>query len=205
MPFLHGSRKIVAGLAQDGLHVLLGEVQLELLLLHLAQVEELVGELQESGSICLDGEHVLLGALLVAFAGNDLVKGHLDQGEGSADLMREVGEVLDLGVVYLFLLVVLHLCHLALPFHFPLAAERSDGEVKEPKRHEEIKNLGQKSLEQRGLHGNLKGLVCFGAVVSDYADIEYVAARLDARERCAVAGGCAPEGLAFVFQGVFEL
>ena len=43
VPLLHGSGEIVAGLAKDGLQVLLGEVQLQLLLFHLAQIKELVG------------------------------------------------------------------------------------------------------------------------------------------------------------------
>ena len=43
--------------------------------------------------------------------------------------MREIGEILYLGIVYLFLLVVFHACDLALALDLPSPAECGDSKV----------------------------------------------------------------------------
>ena len=105
---------------------------------HLPDVKKLVGQVQQAGGVGLDGEHVLPGAVLVPFCRDDLVQRHLDEREGSAYLVGEVGEILDLCVIDLSLLVVLHPGNLVFAFHFLLSSEFCDQKVQEQQRQQQV-------------------------------------------------------------------
>ena len=119
--------------------------------------------------------------------------------------MREVGEVLYLGIVDLLLLVVLHACDLTLAFDLPPPSECGDSKVEESNGEQRIQDLGCKCLEQRWLDCQFEGLVSLWTVIPDYTDIEYITAGFDTCECGAVAEGCAAERLSLVFQGIIVL
>ena len=189
MALLDGCGEVLAGLAEYILEVLLRKIEFELLLLHFPKVEELVGKVQQARCVGLDGQHILLGAFLVSLAGDNLVDGHLDQGERRAYLVRQVREIAYLGVVDLFLLVVFHPLDLGLALYLPPPPDDVDEESKDHHGEEDIEDLCRESTEKRGYYPDVKGLVGLGTVVTDNPCGEGVMARLYAREcRRALAG-----------------
>ena len=71
--------EVAAGLADDGAEVLLEEDRLDLVLLHAAQVEQLVGQAEQAVGVGLDGEQVLLRLRRVVLLLDQLVERHLDE------------------------------------------------------------------------------------------------------------------------------
>ena len=178
--------EITAGLADDGAEVLLEEDGLDFVLLHLAQVEQLVGQAEQAVGVGLDGQQVLLGFRRIVVLVDQLVERHLDQGQRGADLVRDVGEEVDLGVVDLFLLLVLHLGEVtgavALPFHLELVEEQGQQGEEE----DDVNDLGGLAPEDGGFDVELQAPVGFGRLRTDDGHIEGIASRSQAGETGAV-------------------
>ena len=125
----------VAGLPDQGGEVVGEEGGLDLHLLHLPQVQELVGEVEEAVGVLLHRQEFLLVALRVISAGDDLVQRHLDEGERGADLVGDVREEVDLRVIEFLLRLGLEPFHLAehlhLPEVVPLAGQQEENEAQQ--------------------------------------------------------------------------
>ena len=185
-----------ADVAHDGGEVLLEEDGLDLVLLHLAQVEQLVGQRQEAVRVGLDRQQVLL-RLGRVFPGRDqLVQRHLDKGQRGADLVRDVGEEVDLGVVDLFLLLRLQLAQVAGPVAAALHLQFVEEDAQQRQEEGQVADLGSGAPQERRHDVEFQVPDGVGGVRSEDAHVESVASGAQARETDRVAAGPGGQDLA---------
>ena len=149
---LEGGGEAHADILYQFVYVLRGEVHHEHLLFHLAEVEQLVHQFQQSVGIAVDHLHVVRHIPLL----HDLLQRADDERHGGADLVGNHREEVQTGLAYLFFLLFVQPLHLSLVLVLRLLQAVVDVLPDDGTDQQEVEQLGIPAPPERGMHHDLE-------------------------------------------------
>ena len=128
--------------------VLPGQVERQMLLLDLLEIQQLVRKVEQTVGIAIHDDQILGHVPVHRLLGEDVLQRSFDQRQRRTDLMRDIGEKADLGVVKLPLLFALESLYVLL-----LTTDVAAGVVK-PDQHEHTQC--EQPVDDIGRHGEIE-------------------------------------------------